>query len=336
MSVINIETFNPSELKYGQPKKNKVGKSISVISTKTNKYLELSMPRLMTWGISDFYDKEKDTHDGKFSITLAFPRTEEETEKTNLALEKLKKFQDQILADACKNKDKWWDNNEDIDDAAIKVMMYKFIKYPKNKDTKKIDYTRPPSIQAKVECWEGKWKPKIFNTKKEILFPSPSAEADGLTPADFVPKLSNVSCTIECAGIWIGEKGWGITWRLKQCVVKPNDTMSNSDVCQVEFDDEDATTIENQKVSGDDIDIDVETGTVYKAGVAVEDETKVEDSDTEEEKPAVVETVVVEATKVVKKKKAPETVVETPVETVVETPVVIETTKVVKKKKAST
>jgi len=310
-SVLSIESWNPSEVKYGIPKKSKLGKSINVVSTRTNKYLEISMPRLMTWGISDFYDKEKDTHDGKFSITLAFPLKEQETEKSNQALEKLKLFQEQILQDACKNKASWWDNDDDIDDAYIKKSMYKFVKYPKNKETKKIDLTKHPNIQAKVEQWEGKWKPRIFDTKKQLIFPSSKPEDEGLTPTDFVPKLSNVSCTIECAGIWIGEKGWGVSWRLKQCVVKPCDLATNNDVCNVEFDDDDANNIENQKISGDDVEIDPETATIYKSGVAisVEESTKVEDSDGEEQvgaapvvvaPPPVVET----KKKVVKKKPA--------------------------------
>jgi hypothetical protein len=59
--------------------------------------------------------------------------------------------------------------------------------------------------------------------------------------------------------------------------------MSNSDVCTVEFDDEDATNIENQKVSGDDVEVDTETGTIYKAGVPVKTtNTIVEDSDDDE------------------------------------------------------
>lgn len=317
-SVLSIESLNTSALKYGIPKKSKVGKSINVISSQTNKYLEISMPRLMTWGISDFYDKENDTHDGKFSITLAFPLKEQETEKTVLALEKLKNLQEQILQDAYKNKAVWFDHlGDDVDDAMIKMMMYKFIKYPKNKDTKKMDMTKPPSIQAKVEQWDGKWKPRIFDTKKQLLFPSPNPDNDHLTPADFVPKLSNVSCTIQCAGLWIGEKGWGVSWRLQQCVVKPQEQQANLDVCQVDIDEEDAQTIQNQKLTNsDNVDIDVETGTVYKAGVAI---TKVEDSDDEDavvpsqhipvsvpiqEEPPKVEPAPVEVKKIVKKKKA--------------------------------
>ena len=51
-----------------------------------------------------------------------------------------------------------------------------------------------------------------------MVFPS---EDESLTPMDFITKGSEVTCGIECKYIWLGAKGWGISWALKQCVVKP-------------------------------------------------------------------------------------------------------------------
>ena len=52
-----------------------------------------------------------------------------------------------------------------------------------------------------------------------MLFPCPDNEA--ATPMEFVPKRSNVMSIIQCGGVWVGGKGWGLTWKLTQCVVKP-------------------------------------------------------------------------------------------------------------------
>jgi hypothetical protein len=285
-TVLSINQWTPSEQKYGLPKVNKQGgKSINLYSKQTNKFLELSTPRMMTWGISDFYDKEKDTHDGKFSMTLNFPNQEFETQDTTMFLNKLKEFNEVILNDAFENREKWWDGQEKIPESKelLRYTMYPVLKYPKNKDTKKIDMTRAPSITAKVECYDGKWKPRVFNTSRELIFPSANPDHEGLTPADFVPKMSNVSCTIECAGIWIGGKGWGVSWRLKQCVVKPpNEEQVSSDVCQVFMSPEDVDQINSQKVKATgDIEIDEDTATVYKAarGKPRPVETYAEDSD---------------------------------------------------------
>ena len=338
--VLSIDSWNPKDVKFGIPKQTKLGKSINVLSTQTNRYLTLSLPRLSTWGISDFYDKDKDTHDNKFSISLAFPREgdDNDNEKTKAALDKLRTFQDEILNLACKNKKVWWDAEDDLDDVIIRKQFYKFIKHPKNKDTKKIDLTKPPTIQAKVECWNGKWAPQIFDTQKKLLFPI-SPDTDDKTPADYVSKLSNVSCVIECGGVWIGEKGWGVTFRLKQCVVKPNDTnISNSNVCYVDIDDDDVNQIENQKLNNnDDIDVDAETGTVYKSGVEVvtkevvtkkQNDTVVEDSDDDQPPPKVIQKEVVPiVTEVVKPSvEEPAAVAEEPVK---------EKKKIIKKKPAA-
>jgi len=269
-SVLSIPEWNPEEIKFGLPKVNKLGgKSINVYSKQTNKFLEISTPRMMTWGISDFYDKEKDTHDGKFSLTLNFPNADFETPQTTAFLEKLKKFNEVILDHAFENRDKWFGGQDIPNRSVLQFTMYPILKYPKligENNIKRIDYTRAPSITAKVEQYEGRWKPRIFNTNKELIFPSANPEHSELTPADFVPKFSNVSCTIECVGIWIGGKGWGVSWRLKQCVVKPPDEIS-SDVCQVKVLPEDLDIISKQTVNGtSDAEIDSETATVYKAG----------------------------------------------------------------------
>jgi len=286
-TVLSINQWVPSEQKYGIPKVNKQGgKSINLYSKQTNKFLELSTPRMMTWGISDFYDKEKDTHDGKFSMTLNFPNQEFETPETTAFLQKLREFNEVILNDAFENREKWWEGQEKIPESKelLRYTMYPVLKYPKNKDTKKIDMTRAPSITAKVECYDGKWKPRIFNTSRELIFPSANPEHEGLTPADFVPKMSNVSCTIECAGIWLGGKGWGVSWRLKQCVVKPpNEEQVSADVCQVFMSQDDVDQINRQKVKATgDIEIDEDTATVYKAaGKPKPVETFAADSDDE-------------------------------------------------------
>ena len=111
-----------------------------------------------------------------------------------------------------------------------KHTFFPFIKYQKNKDTKKIDQSKPPSIRAKVPYYDGKWAVEIYDTKQNLLFPCGN---ENLTPLDFVPKQSNVACVLQCGGIWIGGKGWGLTWKLIQCIVKPREIVSVFGKCQI-------------------------------------------------------------------------------------------------------
>jgi len=128
------------------------------------------------------------------------------------------------------------------------------LKYSKDKTTKKIDLSRPPNFNAKVPYYEkeGKWNVEIYDVKSNKIFP---CEDEELTPAHFVPKLSSTACVIQCGGIWIGGKGWGVTWKLVQCVVKPRESVSIFGKCQIQLSDEDKETIETRNLE-DEYDIE--------------------------------------------------------------------------------
>lgn len=326
--VLTVADWNTSAIKYMAPKINdRGGKSISMVSKQTNRSLHISTPLLMTWGVSDFVD-EKGESDGKYSMSLNFPNKEYSTSSTDLFLQKLKDFENQILDDAVQNSELWW--GEEMSREVAKHTFFPFIKYSKNKDTKKIDLTKPPSIRAKVPYYDGKWAVEIYDTKSNMIFP---CDNDNLTPVDFIPKMSSVACVLQCGGIWIGGKGWGLTWKLIQCVVKPREIVSVYGKCQIQLSTEERETIDTQEIKED---LDVEDSSVVDKNVS---STVVADSDDEEEvvKPVVVKSEPVEApvaTVPVKKviKKAPEAVVEKTVEAPVETVSEPAKKKVIKKK----
>lgn len=223
------------------PKVNeKGGKSINVISKQTSRSLHISTPLMMTWGIADFID-DKGESDGKFSISLNFPNDEYKTAATTAFLDKLKAFENQILDDAVANSELWW--GEQMSRELCKHTFFPFLKYSKNKDTKKFDYTKPPSIRAKVPCYNEKWAVELYDTKSNLIFPS---EDPTQTPPDFVPKLSNIACVLQCGGIWIGGKGWGLTWKMIQGVVKPKITDSIYGKCHINLSSEDKEALESQ------------------------------------------------------------------------------------------
>jgi hypothetical protein len=89
--------------------------------------------------------------------------------------------------------------------------------------------------------------------------------------------LSNVACVLQCGGIWIGGKGWGVTWKLVQAVVKPKEVVSVFGKCHIKLSEDEKNTIENH-----DIEAEEEVNSV-PAPVS----TMVEDSD-DEEKPEPV------------------------------------------------
>jgi hypothetical protein len=245
--VLTIDEWNPSANKYMAPKINDKGlKSITIISRQTNRSLHISTPLMMTWGVADFID-EKGESDGKFSISLNFPNEEYKNPSTDLFLQKLKDFENQMIDDAVANSEIWW--GEQIPREVTKHTFFPLLKYSKNRDTKKIDHSKPPSIRAKVPFYNSKWGIEIYNTESVKIFP---CENENLTPVDFIPKFSNVACVLNCNGIWIGGKGWGLSWKLVQCVVKPRVIQSVYGKCHIKLSDEDRNIMTSQQITEED------------------------------------------------------------------------------------
>ena len=291
--VVSSSEWNTAAVRYMQPKVNdRGGKSINLISTQSNRSLYVSTPLLMTWGISDFVD-EKGESDGKFSMSLAFPNETYATPATTEFLAKLKSFENQILDDAVKNSEAWF--GEEMSREVAKHTFFPFLKYSKDKLTKKIDFTKPPVIRAKVPNYSGRWNVEVYDTKRQLLFP---CDNDNLTPMDFVPARSNVACVLQCGGLWFGGKGWGVTWKLNQCVVKPHVQETVFGQCHIQLTNEDIQSIETQPLD----EMDVDNSTAAPAPQVVT--TEVADSDEENEPEPEPEPEPVIKKKVIKK--APE------------------------------
>jgi len=302
--VLTVADWNTASHRYMQPKINdRGGKSISLISTQTNRSLHISTPLMMTWGIADFVD-EKGESDGKYNISLNFPM--QASAVTDDFLKKLKDFENQILDDAVKYSDAWF--GEEMSREVAKHTFFPFLKYSKDKATKKIDPAKPPSIRAKVSNYNSRWGVEIYDTKGSLIFP---CDNENMTPMDFVPKKSNVACVLQCGGIWFGGKGWGLTWKLNQCVVKPQENVSVYGKCHIMLSSDDVEAIEKQDVAqvAEDEEEEVEPA---KAAPS----TVVEDSDDEKEAEvlapapapvAVAEPAAVPTVKKLVKKVAPET-----------------------------
>ncbi len=286
--VLTVDEWNPSAVKYMAPKVNeRGGKSINLVSKQTNRSLCFSTPLLMTWGVSDFVDEKTGESDGKYTLSLNFPNEEYANASTNKFLEKLKAFENQIIDDAVVNSEAWW--GQEMSREIVKFNFFSFLKYSKNKDTKKTDFTKPPSIRAKVPFYNNKWMVEIYDTKSNLIFP---CENELITPMDLIPKLSSVACVLQCGGLWIGGKGWGLTWKLIQCVVKPKEVVSVYGKCHIQLSPEDKETMETQPIAEGDVDDQSVSEPIPPAPVSAptrvvaKPSTHADDSDNEDSAPA--------------------------------------------------
>ena len=275
--VVKYNEWNTAGIRYMAPRVSDRGsKSVAVISSQSNRGLCISTPLLMTWGISDYVD-EKGESDNKFNMSLVFPNSDYETQPTTDFLVKLKAFEEQILNDAVSNSEVWWGKKKSRE--VIEDNFFPFIKYPKDKLTNELDMSRSPSLRAKVPNYDGRWNIEIYDTDNKLIFP---CDNENLTPMDFVPKKSNVACVLQCGGLWFGGKGWGVTWRLNQCVVKPHIQDTVFGTCHIELSTDERDAINKQPIVENVNDSEDEDGPSIPATTSAAT-TEVDDSDDEKE-----------------------------------------------------
>ena len=278
--VLSVSDWNPSAVRYMQPRVNdRGGKGITIISNQTGRSLHISTPLLMTWGVSDYTDEKTGESDGKFTMSLNFPNADYSNKQSETFLEKLKEFEDHIIDDAVKHTEAWFGKERSRE--VIKDSFFPFIKYPRDKLTKKLDYSKAPNIRVKVPNYGGEWKNlEIYDTKQQLLFPS---DNENLTPIDLVPKKSQVACVIQCGGIWTaGGNSWGVIWKLNQCVVKPPTDVSIFGKCNVMLSESEIETLETQP-EADPAAVNEDEVEVFESTSSDKKDTAVEDSDEEEE-----------------------------------------------------
>ena len=297
--TLKINDWNPTDVRYMQPRVSDRGaKSVSIISTQTNRSLHVTTPKMMTWGISDYVD-EHGVSDGRFTMSLVFPNEEYKTQETTEFLDKLKDFENKILDDAVKNSELWF--GEEMSREVAKHTFFPFLKYSKDKVTKKIDLTKSPSLRAKVPNYNGKWSVELYDTSHKCIYP---CENENLTPVDFVPKKSNCACVLQCGGLWFGGKGWGVTWKLIQAVVKPPQVVSVFGKCHIELTPEDVESINKPVVSDETEEGEEEIVDSKKNVVTVDDSD--DENDVQKPVPTLAPAsaaVAVEAAEPVKKKR---------------------------------
>ena len=320
--VLTNAEWDTSAVRYMQTKVNdRGGKSINIISTQSNRALHISSPLMMTWGISDFVDEKTGESDGKFSMSLVFPNDDYTTPASNLFLEKLKAFENQILDDAVKYSDAWF--GEELSREVVKHNFFPFLKYSKDKLTKKVDHSKPPSIRARIPNYNSKWGIEVYDTTSTLLFP---CDNENMTPMDFVPKKSQVAVVLQCGGLWFGGKGWGVTWKVNQCVVKPQEIISVYGKCHIQLSCDEINSMDNSIPNVEDEEEETLPATKPSVDTVVADSDDEQDAADDEQRAAddeqrAPEPVVVAKKKVVKKAPEPE-------------PVVVAKKKVVKKKVA--
>ena len=223
--VVSPTEFVPEEhVIYTKAKANASGgKSVGILNTMTRKPLYINTPLMMTWGATEFEGN------GKFDMSLQFPREEFSNPAIQALLDVMVKFENKIKADARKYSRDWL-GKASISEDVINALFTPILKFGKDQATGEPDKTRSPTLKVKLPIWNGEYKFELFDTQNNKLIPNDT----GLTPTALIQKGCEVACIIVCGGLWFASGKFGVTWKAYQIVVKPTESLAKG-VCHIKL-----------------------------------------------------------------------------------------------------
>ena len=219
--VIKLRDFKPENIKFSSLRTTKHGGKIVYINYDYNdgqsaKPLRIQMPKMKTpFGISGW---DKDRADKKDSSP-----TENSNDTLELSLgdnkeiiEKLEKMDEMIIKQAIENSKEYF--KKKYADDYVRLQYKSALKFNENEEGDR-DNKYPPRLKTKL--YKGndyEYKTQVFNTDKELL------KIDIYNHSEILPKGSECVALLECAGIWVINEKFGVSWRPAQMKVYKSDT----------------------------------------------------------------------------------------------------------------
>ena len=223
--IVDASEFSPEQhIIYTRPKANAAGgKSVGILNTLSKKALYIHSPLMMTWGAAEFEGN------GKFDMSLQFPREEFTNPATMQFLKVLTEFENKIKKDARTNSRDWF-GKQSLSEDVVEALFSPMLKYRKDQKTGEPDKTSMPTLKVKLPVWDGKYNFELFDTQNNRLIPSET----GVSLPTLIPKGCEVACILMCGGIWFANGKFGLTWKAYQIVVKPTESLKKGE-CHIKL-----------------------------------------------------------------------------------------------------
>jgi hypothetical protein len=236
--VILGKDFNPNkDITFLELKKNKNGKgeTVGIQNSHNNKTLLIQTPKMLTWGVNRNVDDK--TGEVKYSVSMQFPREQDDNynDEMKAFLKNMKEFDALIIKSACENSRAWLGKPKLSKDMANELCTGKTVKYPKYGDKfpeKKGELIpdREPTLSGKLPFYENKFSVEIYDVKNKRLFPN----ANNLTPEDIIGKMDDAYMLLQCGGVWVSGGNFGVSWRIKQCILHKKSSLQGHCVIQID------------------------------------------------------------------------------------------------------
>ena len=190
--------FSPSAVNFSKLRKNKNGGKTVYLSNNGNQLL-LQLPYMRApFGLSSFTDEN--TKKTSYSLDLSFDPNDPQTQDLE---DKLKALDELIVETVGNNSQEWL--GKKFNKAVLKEALYKPLVRPN-----KGEYPSTIKLKILTDLRTGDFVPEAYNSRRESV------------PLDSIEKGQKIMTIIDLNQIWFIDNKFGVTARLKQCLLEPS------------------------------------------------------------------------------------------------------------------
>ena len=247
VKVIKIKDFKLKNVKFSSTKQNKHGGKVVYINYdyedgKPPKPLRIQMPKMKApFGISG-WDKDRADKSDTSPTEQSNDTLELSISSGDEVIEKLEELDSKAIEEAIANSKEYF--KKKFDATYIKMQFKSAIKFNENDEGER-DGKYPPRLKTKLyKDKNSNYKLQLFNSAKELV------NVDVYNHSEVLPKGCECVTILECAGIWIINDKFGLSWRPVQMKVHKSDLKLSgySFIADEDNEDEEDT---DQEIQGD-------------------------------------------------------------------------------------
>lgn len=211
--VIKADKFKASLIKFSDSVKvNKYGGK-SVYANYNGGPLRLQLPKMgLPFGVSKYQNPDK-PEEVKYSLELSF------ADIPKNILKELQEMEEKIISFAEEKSKELFKKQQSKE---LLLEFYKsFIKFSETESGEKDD-KYAPRLKTKIYNEGKSFKVDAFEAEKvNGSYPKINITEDDVD--DIIQKGSKCEAIIECTGIWVVNKSFGVSWKLAQVKIHKND-----------------------------------------------------------------------------------------------------------------
>jgi hypothetical protein len=212
--VIKADKFKASSVQFSDSVKvNKYGGK-TVYANYAGGPLRVQLPKMkLPFGVSKFQNPDK-PEEVKYSLEMSFANTPKNV------LDELLEMEKKIISYAEEKSKELFKKQQSKE--LLKEFYKSFVKFTENEDGER-DEKYAPRLKTKIYNEGNIFKVDAFDSEKDSNGRYPKISITEEDVDEIIQKGSECEAIIECTGIWVVNKSFGVSWKLSQLKIYKND-----------------------------------------------------------------------------------------------------------------